>query len=311
MLPAWSTALFKQRAVRVVELRDVTVAADGLVFSRDGDLYRETITQHSRHEIAAASTSIEQHSGGIERLRGPHVLCVKRGAANYGHWLMEMLPKAGLMKGARPDQAFKYVVPKQTGAMGRSIRDSLRLLGIGHAETVPLGSQPLAFERLVVVDGLTEHGCYMSPLVVQGCRRLAPRIQDRPGSKIYVSRRSAGSRRVVNEDDVVSRAIQQGYVPIDPGTLSFEEQRRVFSNATHVVGIMGAGATNIVFCRPGADIRLLAPAVMPDTFFWFIAGLAGHRYTEVRCPSLLPPEGSIAWSGDIEVRREDLEYLFH
>jgi len=38
-----------------------------------------------------------------------------------------------------------------------------------------------------------------------------------------------------------------------------------------VIGPLGAMMANMVFCRPGTKIALLAPCAFPDIFFWSIA----------------------------------------
>ena len=46
---------------------------------------------------------------------------------------------------------------------------------------------------------------------------------------------------------------------------------------------MGAAMTSLAFARAPARALLFAGAAMPDTFFWFLCNLFGHRYREVRC----------------------------
>ena len=46
---------------------------------------------------------------------------------------------------------------------------------------------------------------------------------------------------------------------------------------------MGAALTTLAYLRNPAKVLVFAGAAMPDTFFWFIATLFGHRYREIRC----------------------------
>jgi hypothetical protein len=47
----------------------------------------------------------------------------------------------------------------------------------------------------------------------------------------------------------------------------------------------------MVFARPGTRVANLAPAAMPDNFFWFIAQLRHLRYEEYRCAQQVDQPG--------------------
>ena len=73
--------------------------------------------------------------------------------------------------------------------------------------------------------------------------------------RLFVSRQDADHRRLRNEKELVSLlASRLGVTPIVPGELSVREQIKLFSQAELVVGIHGAGMSNIVFCHPGASV---------------------------------------------------------
>jgi hypothetical protein len=72
--------------------------------------------------------------------------------------------------------------------------------------------------------------------------------------KIYITRRTAGHRKFVNEDVAESYFKLRGYVSFELERLSFPEQVLLFSNATHVASIHGAGLSNIIFMQPGASV---------------------------------------------------------
>ena len=176
---------------------------------------------------------------------------------------------------------------------------SLAAIGFGPAAVIRAGDEPRRFADLLTVDGLTEHGVFISPLVldcVDAVSRIAP-AADRP--KLLVSRRSMGFRSLSDEDAVIRAALDRGYAVVDPGLMSLPHQVALFKGASRVVGVMGAAMTNIVFARPGTSVVNLAPAEMPDTFFWFLSVLRGLDYTETRCPQVGPVRGNSTWDTDI------------
>ncbi|MCW2240821.1 glycosyltransferase family 61 protein [Azospirillum canadense] len=312
---AWNTTRFPERPVRVLRLADVWVAKEGLVFDRDGNLYRETITQHSEGEIDQAHAAVLAAigRGGPEAepdASGPVLLCKKRGIGNYGHWMMEMLPKARLVHHHLRDLEARFLVAHVPGHLNDSMAQSLSMLGIDLARTIVADDTPRRFADLLLVDGLSEHGGYMSPFVFDSVNALAGCIPAAGAERLFVTRRATGFRRVVGEDDLIAHAQACGYTLVEPDVLTLPQQVSLFKGATRIVGVMGAAMTNIAFAPPGAQVVTLTPAGMPDTFFWFIVTLRGLDYTEVRCPQSGPIQGVMPWDTDLVLSPEDRERIF-
>ncbi|MDQ2102078.1 glycosyltransferase family 61 protein [Azospirillum isscasi] len=313
---AWRTPRFPERPVRVARLSDVWVAREGLVFDREGRLYHETITQHSGAEIEEAHAAVlAAMAAWPERERGadgkgPVLLCKKRGIGNYGHWMMEMLPKAHLVHSRLPDLDARFLVAQAPGHLNNAMAFSLSMLGIDLARTIVANDAPRRFADLLLVDGLSEHGGYMSPLVLEGVDAMARDTAPAGADRLFVTRRSTGFRRVVDEDALAAHAEAHGYRLVEPGMLSLPEQVALFKGASRIVGVMGAAMTNIAFAPPGARVVNLAPAGMPDTFFWFIATLRGLDYTEVRCVQDGPVRGVMPWDTDLILSPDDRDIIF-
>lgn len=312
---AWNTPQFPERSIRVLRLSDVWVAKEGLVFDREGNLYRETITQHSEAEInqahVAVLAAIERGGPAAESdTDGPVLLCKKRGIGNYGHWMMEMLPKAHIVHRHLSELNVRFLVAHVPGQLNDSMAFSLSMLGIDLARTRVSDDTPWRFSDLVLVDGLSEHGGYMSPLVLETADAVARNVAPVGAERLLVTRSATGFRRVVDEDALIARAQARGYAVVDPSLLPLPEQIALFKGAKRIVGVMGAAMTNIVFSAPGARVLNLAPAGMPDTFFWFIATLRGLEYTEVRCPQSGPVQGVMPWDTDLILSPEEQNWLF-
>ena len=313
---AWSTPRFPERPVRVARLADVWVAKEGLVFDRDGNLYRETVTQHSEAEIDQAHDAVlasmrhwEEMGWDADR-EGPVLLCKKRGIGNYGHWMMEMLPKAHLVHDRLPELGLRFLVAHAPEHLSNSMAFSLSMLGIDLARTIVADDTPRRFADLLLVDGLTEHGGYMSPLVLDTADALALDVASAGVERLFVTRRSTGVRRIVDEDALTAHAEACGYQVVEPGLLDLPRQIALFKGASRIVGVMGAAMTNIAFAPPGARVVNLTPAGMPDTFFWFIATLRGLDYTEIRCRPTGPIRGNMPWDTDLMLSPADRDRIF-
>ncbi len=277
---------FMPRPVRVWLLEDVLVGFEGLVFDRGGALYRASVTQHAPEEIQLAATAAR---AAIETGLGPPseppvVLAKKRGASNYGHWLMEMLPMLHLVMNRLGGTEVGVLVHDVTDPqLGEVMQTSLRRLGMPDVRVRVTGLEPAAVRRLILVEGLTEHGTYMSPLVRDCHERLLQGIAGSGRERVFIAR-AAGMRRNFTEPLRIEQlAAEQGYHVLRPESLSFAEQMAAVRDARVVAGALGAAMSSLAYARAPAQALLFAGAEMPDTFFWFLANLFGHRYREVRC----------------------------
>ena len=308
---SWSKGIVPVRPVTFYRLRNVYVCAEGLVFDEAFNLYRSTIAQHPPAYVAEALRTLrERHAaGGVPTHREPTLLCKKIGSFNYGHWLVEMLPRAQLAKAHLNISDLRYLVHAVAGPMRAVMRDSLALLGIQPSTVVQTANEPHFFSELIIVDGLSRHGGYMSPLCLDALDQVAAMVRTGHSERVFVTRQSAEWRKFQNEDEMADIALRAGYSLVDPGAMSLAQQIMIFKGARQVAGITGAGMTNIAFAAPGARVRLFVPRSMPDTFFWFIAQIRRHAYAEQRCPEInLSAEKSLrqpTWNSNIAVTPGD------
>ena len=117
--------------------------------------------------------------------------------------------------------------------------------------------------------------------------------QDKPpaGRRIYIDRRNASNRRVVNSDAVEDVLRKHGVAPVLLEEKTFAEQIEIFANASLIVGQHGAGQANAIFSPPGTQIvELMGYAHLVNfthSAFWysFQATALGHRHRSLVCES--------------------------
>jgi capsular polysaccharide biosynthesis protein len=308
----WSQVWFPPSPVRLSLLEDVFVAGEGLVLTAGLEVIAESVTQHAEYEVSEARAAVIAGlaGGSIPRLRGETVLCRKRGAENYGHWLVEMLPRAWLAGQLWPRPVrmmVQHVGPNLQGVM----HHTLARLGIGDAGVMVAGREPVRVDRLILVDGLTEHGVAMSPLVVECLQMVTARIPAKGPDRLLVMRGADATRRFADEAVVVAQGARAGFGVLDPSTLPFTAQVAAFKAARTVVGVMGAGMSNLAFCEEGAVAHVLAPAVMPDTFYFLLASLRGLRVEEVRCEGVgVQRDSEWPWNAPLQLDQADRDRVF-
>lgn len=304
MRPGWLTGHHAPRPVTLTKLFDVFVTEEGLVFTAEKKLITQSVTQHTQDECHRAFMRV-QSAHSVPEIRPSALLLRKRGDHNYGHWLIEVLPKLWVAEQymERPI----LVVPELSAAMTHVVRDSIALSSHHQPEFLTMRNDDVCFfKELVMVNGLTDHGVYMSPLVFGRTDAMRACVPDGSPQNLYV-KRSNSNRQLTDYADIEVMLNRYGFKGVDPSELTFLEQIKVFKAARIVVGVMGAGLTNIAFCSPSTKIITLAPAVMPDTFFAFIAALRGLDYHEVRGP--MQAEQTTGWDEPFSIMPSQLEAL--
>lgn len=101
----------------------------------------------------------------------------------------------------------------------------------------------------------------------------APRGDACATKRVFVIRGEGASRRISNLADVEAVCRQNGFETVQPETLSFREQMKLFSRVRYLVAEHGAGLTNMAF-RRGAPLAVLE--IFPRWAYAHPGGLVGH-----------------------------------
>lgn len=95
-------------------------------------------------------------------------------------------------------------------------------------------------------------------------------------NRIYITRNSNRGRNIENEDELKSMLLRYGFRLLDADCLSVTEQMEEFAAASVILGIHGAGLTNMMY-RYGAKceiIELFSPNYFPPMYFWLAQELS-------------------------------------
>lgn len=249
----------------------------------------------------------------VPRTPGRHLVLLKQTwDSNYGHWLVDNLPKLALVR-ALHDLADCDVVVNEprSEAMRRVMLDSLELAGVSEEQVRFVSAVPHRFEQLTIPGTISRHPVTKAPVAIRFLEEIASAVPPSDAERIYVSRNLGTRRRLVNEDEALAVLVEHGYRRIDPETLTLREQVALFRGATHVVGNMGAALSNLAF-SPG-DVRVLALATQTmqhDFFYDLVCHKPEGRYRGLqgRAVDASPSIGS-DFTVDVHRLRECLEWL--
>lgn len=204
-----------------------------------------------------------------------------RGDHSYYHFLLDVLPRLGVLQAAGAPQPNRWYVPLQRSFQRQILEQAGHLPGI---EIVDSDLEPHVRAESLLVPGLPDAELRTPPWAAAYVReRLRPAELDRvPGRRIYVTRGSERHNRIVrNEVEVVEMLAGRGFSVVDPGTMPVAEQVRTFAEAEWIIAPHGAALANLAFASPGASaIELFAPDYVQGCY-WKLADCVpglGYRY---------------------------------
>jgi len=113
----------------------------------------------------------------------------------------------------------------------------------------------LASQSFVLVHGVSDRFFKLADAIRQAFSPPAS-----PPQRLYVSRRFADKRRLLNEERIETLFARHGFRVIHPESLPVAEQVRLFAAADWVAGPVGSGLYNYAFSPPHCRRLILAPA---------------------------------------------------
>ena len=215
-------------------------------------------------------------------VKGVAMSMLSPGADNYFHWLFDVLPRFQALQdaGIAPSSVDWWIIP---GPVLEFHRQTLSLLGIREDQCLPCAiGQGVEAEKLIcVTPGMS--GGSPPPWVMSFLSKLNADHGVLPSGvkaplKLYLTRKRAPFRRVLNEDEVEAHLKAKGFTMIASEDYRFTEQMALFHAADVVVAPHGAGLANIAFCKPGTRVVELFPGSYLNRVYAETAGAAGLDY---------------------------------
>jgi hypothetical protein len=233
---------------------------------------------------------------------------------NYHHWVVDLLPRLGLVCRAGFRAAdFDHVIVNHAGR--RYQLESLAALGIPQGKIIRADEGLHIRAATLVVPSLKSHNQCLPRADAEYLRRefLGDAAARRPWRRLFITRRGAAIRRLTNESDLLPLLEEHGFEVVSPAELRLRDQARLFAEAEWIIGVSGAGFANLVFASPGARAVELAPPQWLSVYHWMISARIGLGH------DILLGEGP-AWSGrpeitgrtrDVTLSEEKLSSILH
>lgn len=128
--------------------------------------------------------------------------------------------------------------------------------------------------------------------------------------RLFLTRRGASTRRIVNEDEVLGILSEFDFEPVNLSKKSLEDQVQLFHNAKYVVSPHGAGLTNMIYAEDMNVLEMFGEEVVP--LYYILSECFSFNYQYFRVSDTQPSENRIRGTDfiiDIDVFRDALNNM--
>jgi len=210
----------------------------------------------------------------------PVVHFSKAGYANYGHFLVEMLPKLLVFREYGMSK-INLLIPQCAAtfewlvkAIGSSIGLEINLCNTGAASMY-------SCKNLFACSPVSRHPAQKNPILKSVANSLRQHLSletatagYQPSKRIFINRGANEKRRFVNDEEIKRIHSDRGFQEFVPSLDKMSASVGLFASADVISGGLGAGLSNLIFSQAGSTALLIYPGYH-DLFFWDLACLFG------------------------------------
>lgn len=256
--------------------------------------YNQVISEYTSQKINPVIGTKVLNPSEIKIIKGTVAHLSLSGLENgYYSWLIEGLGRLYLIEKSsfRPDY---YIIATKLSFQ----KQYLELLGIDNQKIIPAESKQLIQADELIVPTLINNWefvdfrgyqhwpsyqhwqkQYLSKWIGNLYKeKLLPNIKKTQNKRIYISRRDAKYRKVINEQEVMEVLNTYGFKTVHLEDIKVIEQIELFANAQMVVSVHGAGLTNILFCPANTKVLEIYSQYYYDSGYRLLAHALGFSY---------------------------------
>ena len=210
-------------------------------------------------------------------------------STGYFHWLTDALPRLFVVRDRLRDLLLMLPATCETREF---VKASLTAFAVPTADFIK-PTEALDCRTLLMPTRTALAGQYNDE-VIRGVRSVlvdAYGGSDSEGKneKIYVSRKNAGKRRIVNEDEVMNILCNYDFQIIHAEEIPLGQQVQLFSETRYLISNHGAGLTNMLFMPEGGSVlELRHEADRIRNWFFILATSLNLNYVYQRCAPNYP-----------------------
>ena len=124
----------------------------------------------------------------------------------------------------------------------------------------------------------------MSERSIDYLKKISGAFSDAPDEsfkKIFIDRSLTGSRNIENMPEVDAVLKKYDITKVILENYSLEDQVQIMKSADLIIGVHGAGLTNMMFAKPDSSVIEILPPLYGTAAFWKLAEGMGMKYNVV------------------------------
>jgi capsular polysaccharide biosynthesis protein len=235
----------------------------------------------------------------VKNIEGDCVVINHSWYQNYYHWMIEITPRLFLIKDDLLNK--KIIVHKNISKFHLDVLSKFNFKEIVFiednelvkCESIYFTSFPnyytnrymtIASKQIKLIE-LNINYLLMKRIKqwLEANNSLIKKEKDTNKNKIYISRKKAGHRKILNEVELEGVLDKNGFTKVFLEDYSFDQQIQLLNSSSMVVGIHGAGLTNILFMEPKSHVINLISEHHHEFCYLTIAGIADLNYAHINC----------------------------
>lgn len=273
-------------AVEALEARDVVVSGDGLClvggrFPPFAALCHPGSAVPLRQVVKTRLLVARRMLQTIPETRCRHIekgmLLTDAFFDGFFHWFGDILPKLQALKNCGADLDGRTIlIPASRYAS--YVADSLAAYDIT-CQVIPHDAA-VRVAHLCFIPRLAPTGNFRSELMLSVRDVMRQRFASQEeGVRLYVSRRAAPKRHLLNEDSLETILARHGFMGVCMEQLSFVEQVGLASRCDVLVGLHGAGLTHMLWTSPKTTVlEIRGAGDRHNNCYYSLASDLGHDY---------------------------------
>ncbi|MFI5140411.1 MAG: glycosyltransferase family 61 protein [Sphingobacteriales bacterium] len=282
--------------VKIKKLKNVFVAFSGFCMNNKGlikECHHDYPLQHNYYlnEVSQYYYDVQDHPENLVTLDNDTIyLVIHHPWFNYYHWICESIFRLWMVR--RRMDNLVLVLPEYYKDAD-FIMGSLEPFKIKHIFYIPDGKSLMVKNLCLpqikpVCDSYNAKHLKQVSYFYRNYVLTEKKVPFDKIEKLYVSRKLAGRRQIINEDEVFPIVKKYGFTIFHPEKFTFLEQVAIFSQVKYLVGTHGSGLTNLLFMGKNTSLLELHKNKTnelnhPSPLFWYMAEALQINYYHQVC----------------------------